>query len=89
MRRKQVQRGHAPPPRAAARRASSGAARELGRGAQADGRADARCGAARQEQRRPAPDMLYVAGLGFGDKKENRVKGLWPCTGPFDAFVRL
>ncbi len=30
-----------------------------------------------------APDMLDVVGLGLVD---NKVKGLWPCMGPFEAF---
>jgi len=30
--------------------------------------------------------MLYVVGLGLGDKKDDTVKGLWPCMGPCDAF---
>ncbi len=34
----------------------------------------------------PAPDVLFVVGLGLGDTKDNTVKGLWPCMGPFDAF---
>ncbi len=69
MRRRQVQRARAPA-------AGGGATRGRGRGARAHSRAGARSGAARQEQRRPAPDMLYVVGLGQGDKKDITVKGL-------------
>jgi hypothetical protein len=29
--------------------------------------------------------MLYVVGLGLGDKKDDTVKGLWTCMGPFEA----
>jgi hypothetical protein len=46
------------------------------RGARLDGRAGARSGAARQEQRRPAPDLLYIVGLGLWDKNDIQVKGL-------------
>jgi hypothetical protein len=46
-------------------------ARETATQSRPDGRAGARSGAARQEQRRrPALDMLYVVGLGLGDKKD-------------------
>jgi hypothetical protein len=70
-------------PRRPGRRGAKGA----GAGAaQADGRAGARNGAARQEQRRPAPAKLYVVGLGLGDEKDITVTGLWPCIGPFEAF---
>jgi hypothetical protein len=55
-------------------RAPPFSARGRWRGARADGRAGARSGAARQEQRRPAPDMLYVVGLGLGDTKDITVK---------------
>jgi hypothetical protein len=67
--RRQAQRASAPA-------AGGGAAHGRGRGARAEGRAGARSGAARQEQRRPAPDMLYVVGLAQGDTKGITVKGL-------------
>jgi hypothetical protein len=65
-----------------------GTLRGRGRGVRADGRVDARSGAARQEQLRPAPDtvmmMMYVVGLGLGDEKDIKVKGL-EAVGPFES----
>ena len=86
--RRQVQRACAPASRGRRRGARARARRASGRPSRrGSGRlAGARSGAARQEQRRPALDMLYVVGLGLGDKKDITVKSLEACIGPFDAF---
>jgi hypothetical protein len=79
---------------------ASGGAYYLGARKQVQRRRRPSRSADEQEQRRPAPDMLYVVGLGQGDKKDITVKGLWlgdkkdisrsrasrPRIGPIDAF---
>jgi hypothetical protein len=75
--------GHAPRPRAAALRAGAGAVRE-GTAEPARALAAEQRGKSSGGPRRPAPDMLYVVGLGLGNTKDITVKGLEAL--PFDAI---